>query len=56
MLFRVVRERGPKEIVVLGVQPRALNIPGAYITNGNAASNATEFFNYEDGIRAISEI
>lgn len=56
MLYRVARERGPKEIVVLGVQPRALHTPGAYITDGNAASNATDFFHYEDGIRAISEI
>lgn len=56
MLFRVVREKSHKEIVVLGVQPRVLNIPGAYITDGNAASNATDFFHYEDGMRAISEI
>lgn len=56
MLFRVVHETDPKEIVVLGLQPRVLQTPGSYITNGNAANNATDFYNYEDGMKAIMEI
>src|SRR5207245_795629 len=56
MLFRVVHERNPKEIVVLGIQPRVLKTPSAYITDGNAANNVTDFFDYEDGMRAVSEI
>ena len=56
MLFRVVQEKGAKEIVVLGLQPRVLETPEAYITDGNAANNATRFYNYKDGIEAVSEI
>ena len=56
MLYRVVHEKSPKEIVVLGLYPRVLQIPDAYITNGNAANNATHFFNYKDGIKAVSEV
>lgn len=56
MLFRVVHEKSPNEIVVLELDPRVLQIPGAYITNGNAANNATEFFIYKDGMKAVSKI
>lgn len=56
MLFRVVHEKSPDEIVVLGLYPRVLEIAGSYITDGNAANNATRFFNYKDGIKAVSEI
>jgi len=50
MLYRIVHERDPREIVVLGIQPRVLETAGAYITNGNAANNATGFFDYEGGL------
>jgi hypothetical protein len=56
MLYRVAHEKGLDEIVVLGLYPRVLEIPGAYITNGNAANNATSFFGYKDGINAVSQI
>jgi hypothetical protein len=56
MLFRVVHETSPDEIVVLGLSPSVLEIPGAYITNGNAANNATDFFDYANGIQAVSAI
>lgn len=56
MLFRVVHERDPKEIVVLGIQPGVLETSGAYITNGNAANNATVFFDYKSGMEAVSDI
>jgi O-acetyl-ADP-ribose deacetylase (regulator of RNase III) len=56
MLYRVAHEKGLDEIVVLGLYPRVLEIPGAYITNGNAANNATSFFGYKDGINAVTQI
>jgi O-acetyl-ADP-ribose deacetylase (regulator of RNase III) len=56
MLYRVVHEKDPNEIVVLGLQPSVLGTSGAYITNGNAANNATEFYDYKKGIKAISAI
>jgi O-acetyl-ADP-ribose deacetylase (regulator of RNase III) len=56
MLYRVIHEKGSKEIVVLGVQHNALQISGAFITDGNAANNPTNFFEFNKGMRAISDI
>ena len=56
MLFRVVHEKNIKEIGVVGVKPRVLEMPDAYITDGNAANNPTSFFRYKEGLNAISEI
>lgn len=53
MLYRVVLEKSAKEIVVLALNPSILNNPGGYITNGDAANNATEFFNYNEGMEQI---
>ena len=55
MLYRVVHEKDAENIVILGIQQRVLEIGGAYITDGNAANNPTNFFSYKDGLRAISE-
>lgn len=54
MLYRVVLEKGAKDIAVIALYPQVLQIPGAYITDGNAANNITEFYNYGDGIQVIS--
>jgi hypothetical protein len=45
MLYRVVHNQGLKDnIVVPGLQPRNLELRGAYITDGNAANTATDFY------------
>ncbi len=56
MLFRVIHEKDPREIVVLGIQPSVLEMDGAYLTDGNAANGPTKFFRYKDGIQAVSAI
>jgi len=56
MLYRVVLEKGAKDIAVIALYPQVLKIPGAYITDGNAANNITEFYDYKDGIKIISEM
>ncbi len=56
MLYRVVHEKERREIVVLGLQPRVLEMPGAYLTDGNAANNATTFFDYQNGVEAVAGI
>jgi O-acetyl-ADP-ribose deacetylase (regulator of RNase III) len=56
MLFRVVHEKGEKEIVIVGVRPNVLDRPGIFITDGNAASHATSFFPRKEGLKALSEI
>jgi len=41
MLYRVVREKSPDEIVVLGVRQDIRKVQGALISDGNAASEQT---------------
>jgi len=44
MLFSLLRRFNPDEIIVVGVSPSILDEPGAFVTNGNAATSGTEFF------------
>jgi hypothetical protein len=47
MLYRVVHNQCLKDnIVVQGLQPRILELPGAYITDGNAENTATDFYTH----------
>ncbi len=41
MMYRVIDERGPQNIVVVGVRKTVLRRGDIYVTNGNAANNAT---------------
>jgi hypothetical protein len=54
MLYRVVQEKGVNDIAVIALSPQVLQMPGAYITNGNAANAITDFYNYTEGIEVIS--
>ena len=53
MLYRVVHEKSFKNLAVIALYPQVLEIPEAYITDGNAANNITEFYDYKDGIKII---
>jgi len=54
MLYRVVLEKGAKDIAVIALYPQVLQSSGAFITDGNAANNMTDFYQYGDGIKIIS--
>ncbi len=56
MLYRVVHEKGRREIVVIGVQRAVMDSPCVFLTSGNAASLETRFFPREEASEAISEI
>lgn len=56
MLYRVLHENPESELAVLGIHPRALNIPDALIAAGNAANDATEILNVADGRKAVEKI
>ena len=56
MLYRVVHEKSEKEIAVVAVHPHVMETPGVFLTDGNAASATTDFFPYNEGLRAISTI
>ena len=48
MLYRVIKEHGAKNIVVLEINANIINIPEVGITDGNAASSGTQFFDDVD--------
>jgi len=56
MLYRVLHEKDATDIVVIGVRPRMLSNPSAFIALGNAASGATEILSSAEGRKRISEI
>lgn len=56
MLYRVVHEKSEKEIAVVVVQSHVMESPGVFLTNGNAASAATDFFPYKEGLKAVAAI
>jgi len=55
MLYRVLHEKNESDIVVIGVLPRALSNPSAFIAFGNAASGATEILPSPEGRGRVSE-
>lgn len=56
MLYRVLHEKDPKDLVVIGVRPQVLSSPSVFIALGNAASGATEIIPSAEGRKRISEI
>ncbi|MDM7924921.1 MAG: DarT ssDNA thymidine ADP-ribosyltransferase family protein, partial [bacterium] len=56
MLYRVVLEKDYKNLAVVALKPSILQIPGAFITNGNAANEITAFYDYKSGMKVISDI
>jgi len=57
MLYRLIKQMdNPNDIVVLGLSPEVLKLPGIYITDGNAANDPTDFFISKDGLKEISKI
>jgi O-acetyl-ADP-ribose deacetylase (regulator of RNase III) len=53
MMYRVVCERRRTDVAVVGVKPDVLQLPHVLITDGNAASGPTRFFNVSDGLEVI---
>jgi len=56
MLYRVLHEKDAADIAVIGVRPRVLGHPRAFIALGNAASGATQIVASKEGLKRISEI
>lgn len=55
MLYRVVKEFGAENIVVLELNSDIINTPSAVITNGNAVSASTQIFeDIEQGLNSLS--
>jgi hypothetical protein len=55
MLYRVISEKEKNDIAILGVKPQVLEIPGSFISVGNAASYLSPIVPTQEGIRVITE-
>lgn len=55
MMYRVVHEKGPANLAVVAVRPQILQQSGSFVTNGNAASGPTEFFEARFGVERIAD-
>ncbi len=53
MMYRVVHEKQSRDMAVVGVKPDVLQVPRVVLTDGNAASGPTEFFQVSDGLKVI---
>ena len=55
MMYRVVHEKGPKDLAVVGVTKEILQTPGVFITDGNAANAPTQFYFPGDGLKMLGQ-
>lgn len=57
MLYRVLREKSPDEIVIISLKSEAiLSRTDIFVSTGNAASHLSEILNASDSLEAIPEI
>src|SRR2546426_8264697 len=56
MLYRVIHEKGEKNLAVLGVQKQVMHAPDVFLTDGNAASEPTSFFPQRDGMKVLHKM
>lgn len=55
MMFRIVKNRNHKELVVLKIDVATLDINGVVIADKNASSEYAGFYNISDGIRRLEK-
>ena len=53
MLYRVIHEKGEKELAILGVRKQVMEAQGSFLTDGNAANDPTNFFAPREGLKEI---
>lgn len=55
MMYRVVHEKGRKNLAVVAIRPDVLNEAGVMLTDGNAANGPTRFYQVSDGLKVIQD-
>ncbi len=53
MMYRVVHEKGVRDLAVLEVSEKILQTSGVFITDGNAANAPTQFYPLIDGLKQL---
>ncbi len=56
MLYRVINETIKELIAIVGVKPQVLNLPGTFVTNGNAAHSLSNVLNTQEGLQVVIEM
>ena len=55
MMYRVVHEKGSKDLTVISVSKKILQEPGVFITDGNAANDPTQFYFPAEGLKMLRQ-
>ena len=55
MMYRVVHEKGAKDLAVVSVTKEILQTSGVFITDGNAANAPTQFYFPGDGLKMLGQ-
>lgn len=55
MMYRVVHEKDTKELAVVGISKKVLSEQGAFITDGNAAHETTQFYYPSKGLGVLKQ-
>ena len=55
MMYRVVQEKKAENLAVVGVSPKVLTEQGAFITDGNAAHETTQFYYPSKGLEVLRQ-
>jgi O-acetyl-ADP-ribose deacetylase (regulator of RNase III) len=56
MMYRVMHEKGRKDLAVVGVKPDILSGDGVWLTDGNAANGPTQFYRVAEGLKVIQNL
>ncbi len=55
MMYRVIKEKGYKNLAVVAIKPSVMDSEKVMITDGNAANDPTNFFSVKDGIKILRQ-
>lgn len=55
MMYRVVHEKGTKDLAVVSVGKKIVQTPGVFITDGNAANDPTQFYFPSNGLKMLGQ-
>ncbi len=56
MLYRVVREMGKRNVVVIGVDSSVMEVPGCFVSDGNAAHSLSSILPIAEGLQRIASL
>lgn len=55
MMYRVIHEKTASELAVVAINPKVLEMPDIYLTDGNAAHGNSLFYPVQEGLRVLKK-